>query len=52
MVYIIPNFLVQHFGENVMKIRTKIAKLQKHEILHLNVNKFFMRVFMKFLKDN
>ena len=26
MVYIIPNFLVLHFGENFMKIRTKITK--------------------------
>ena len=34
MVYIIPNFLVLHFGENFMKIRTKIAKLQMHENLH------------------
>ena len=25
MVYIIPNFLVLHFGENFMKIWTKIA---------------------------
>ena len=31
MVYIIPNFLILHFGENFMKIRTKIAKLQMHE---------------------
>ena len=28
---IIPNFLVLHFGENFMKIGTKIAKLQMHE---------------------
>ena len=34
MVYIIPNFLVLHFGENLMKIRTKLEKLQMHEILH------------------
>ena len=27
IVNIIPNFLVLHFGENFMKIRTKIAKL-------------------------
>ena len=27
-----------HFGENFMKIRTKIAKLQIHEKLHKNVN--------------
>ena len=38
MVYIIPNFLVLHFGESFMKIRTKIAKLQIHENLHKNVN--------------
>ena len=34
MVYIIPNFLVLHFGENFMKIQTKIAKLRMHESLH------------------
>ena len=34
MVYIIPNFLVLHFGEKFIKLRTKIAKLQKHK----NVN--------------
>ena len=33
VVFIIPNFLVLHFGENFMKIRTKIAKLQMHENL-------------------
>ena len=38
MLYIIPNFLVLHFGENVMKIGTKIAQLQIHENLHKNVN--------------
>ena len=38
MVYIIPNFFVLHFGEYVMKIGTKIAKLQMHENLHKNVN--------------
>ena len=38
MVYIIPNFLVLYFGENFMKIRTKISKLQMHENLHKNVN--------------
>ena len=31
LVYIIPNFLVLHFGENFPKMRTKIAKLQMHE---------------------
>ena len=34
MVYVIPNFLALHFGENFMKIRTKIPKLQMHEKLH------------------
>ena len=38
MVYIIPNFLVLHFGGNFMKIEAKIAKLQIHENLHKNVN--------------
>ena len=38
MVYIIPNFLVLHFGKNFMKIQTKIPKLQMHEKLHKNVN--------------
>ena len=31
MVYIIHNFLVLHFGENFMKIRSKIPKLQMHK---------------------
>ena len=38
MVYIILNFLVLHFGENFMKIWTKIPKLQIYENLHKNVN--------------
>ena len=38
MVYIIPNFLVLHFGENFMKIRTKVAKLLIRENMHKNVN--------------
>ena len=38
MVFIIPSFIVLHFGENFMKIRTKIAKLKTHENLHKNVN--------------
>ena len=38
MLYIIPNFVVLHFGETFMKIGTKIAKLQMHENLHKNVN--------------
>ena len=36
MVYIIPNFIVLHFGVNFMKIRKKIAKLKMHENLHKN----------------
>ena len=40
MLYIpvITNFFVLHFGEKIMKIRTKKAKLQMHENLHKNVN--------------
>ena len=38
MVYIIPYFLVLHFGENFMKIRTKITKLQMHVNFHKKVN--------------
>ena len=38
MVYTIPNFLVLLFGENFVKIQTKIARLQIHEHLHKNVN--------------
>ena len=38
MVFIISNFLILHFGENFMKIPTKMAKLQMHENLHKNVN--------------
>ena len=38
MVYIIPNFLVLHFGEKFMKIQTKKLKLQMQEKLHDNVN--------------
>ena len=51
MVYIIPNFLVLHFGEYVMKIGTKIAKWQMHENLHKNVNEnmFFIHIFMQIL---
>ena len=30
--------LVLHFGENFVKILTKISKLQMHENLHKNVN--------------
>ena len=35
MVYIIPNFLVLHFGENFMEIWTKIPKLQKWDALNI-----------------
>ena len=50
MVYIIPNFLVLHFGENSMKIQRKIAKLQMHENLYKNVNEniFHSRVYANF----
>ena len=34
MWYIIPNFYGLHYGENLMKTQTKIAKLQMHENLH------------------
>ena len=49
MVYIIPNFLVLHFGENIMKIWTTIAKFQMHENLHKNVNEnIFIHIFVQF----
>ena len=32
--YIVPNFLVLHFGEKFVKILTKVPKLQMHENLH------------------
>ena len=38
MLSIMPKFLVLHFGEIFMKIRTKIAKLQMHVNLHKNAN--------------
>ena len=49
----IPNFLVIHFGENFVKIQTKIPKLQMHENLHKNVNEtmfhsHFMQFFMSY----
>ena len=47
MVYIIHNFLVLDFGENFMKILTKIAKLQMHENLHKN-SFTFLGKFMSF----
>ena len=37
-LYIIFNYLVLHFGEKYMKIRTKIAKLQMNGYLYKNVN--------------
>ena len=50
MVYIIPILLVLHFGENFMKIGTKIAKLQMHENLQKNVteNMFSFTFLFKF----
>ena len=50
-MHIIPYFIVLHFGENFLKIQTKLAKLQMHENLHKNVNVFihiFMQIFMSF----
>ena len=44
---IIPNFLVLHFGENFMKIRTKMAKLQMHKKFHKNVNENSLKMRMK-----
>ena len=38
MMYVIPNFLLLHFGESFMKIPTKIVKLQMHDNLQWNVN--------------
>ena len=57
MVYIVPNFLVLHFCENFMKIRTKIPKLQIHENLHKNVNEnmfsfTFYAIFLVFMVGN
>ena len=43
MKFIIPNFLVLRFGENFMKIGTKIPKLHIHEFLHV-----FIHIFIKF----
>ena len=57
MVYIIRNLLVLHFGENCMKIRTEIAKLQIHENLHKNVNEnlvffyIFIQIFFTFYEE-
>ena len=47
MVYIIPYFLFLHFGENFMKIQTKIPKMQMHENLHKNLH--FYAIFREFL---
>ena len=50
--YIITNFLVLHFGENIMKIRTKIPKLQMHKKLPINVNeKGFIHIFKQFFMN-
>ena len=50
MVYIIPNFLGLHVGENFMKIRSKLRKLAKCDNLHKNVNEnVFIHIFMQFL---
>ena len=38
MVYIVPYFLVRYFGENFMKILTKLPKLEMNENVHKNVN--------------
>ena len=47
--FLLPNLLVLHFGQNLVKIRTKIAKLQMHENVHKNVNEniFFIHIFMQ-----
>ena len=51
-VYIIPNLPDLRFGENFMKIQTKMAKLQMHDNLHKTVNEnrfsflIFMQIFM------
>ena len=43
IVYIILSFLVLQFGENFMKIPTKIAKLQMHEtFFHSHFYTFFL----------
>ena len=50
MVYIIPSFFVLHFGENFIKIKTKLAKLQMHENFYKNVFiHIFMQILMSFL---
>ena len=52
MVYIVPNFLFLHFGENF------IAKLQMHENLYKNVNEnmfsftFLCKFSRGFMKGN
>ena len=51
-------YLVLHFGENSMKIGTKIAKKQMHENLHKNVNEnmfpftFSCKFSLVFIKAN
>ena len=47
MVSTIRNFFVLHFGENFMKIQTKIAKLQMPKKLYKNVNEnMFLFTFL------
>ena len=53
MVFIIPNFTILQFGENFMKIRTEIAKLQMHEFCIKCQGKYvfihiFMQIFISF----
>ena len=50
MVYIIPNVLVLHLCEKLMKILTKIAKLPFYEYLHksLNENMFSFTFYANF----
>ena len=50
MVYIIHYFLGLHFGEDFMKIRTKILKLQMYENLQKKCEwkHVFIHIFMQF----
>ena len=45
IVDIIANFLVLYFGENFIKTRTKLPKLQMH--VNVNENMFFIHIFMQ-----
>ena len=47
MVYITPDFLVLNFGEQIMKMQTRILKLQMHK--NVNENMFPFTVLCKFL---